>query len=89
MKVSKLIKDKALLKYISKDKIDPYDILSIQTDTEYFLIINIKEIFNTASNTKIFTVMRDNEFQGLIYYDGFCGWDCDFNLTDEGHSISC
>lgn len=87
MKVSKLIEEKAILKYIPKDKMTPYDVVGrIQNNEEYFLIMNIKEIFNTTNNIKVFAIMRDNEFQGIIDYSSSCGWECDFNMTDEEHS---
>lgn len=89
MKVSELIEEKALLKYIPKDKHNPIDIVDRMKDNEeYFLITNIKEIFNTTSNVKIFAIMRNNKFQGIIDYSGCCGWECDFNITDNSHTYS-
>ncbi|MGU8836314.1 hypothetical protein ACSW8S_17410 (plasmid) [Clostridium perfringens] len=88
MLVSELIEKKAVLKYIPKQELEDYDVSGIEEDTEYFLILNIQEIFETSNTTKIFAVMKDNKFQGLCYYSGYCGLDCNFNIYDEGHSVS-
>lgn len=88
MLVSELIEKKAILKYIPKQELDDYDVSGINKDTEYFLILNTKEIFKTANETKIFAIMRDNEFVGLAYYNGHCGLGCDFTLYDGGHNVS-
>lgn len=87
MLVSKLIEEKAILKYIPKSQLDDYDVSGIEKDTEYFLIINTKDIFKTTNNTKVYAVMRNNQFQGLSDYSGCCSWGCDFVLFNEGHSI--
>lgn len=89
MKVSELIEEKALFKYIPRNKMNPLDIVGcIEDNEEYFLITNTKEIYNTTNETKVFAIMRNNEFQGIILYSGCCGWECDFTLTDKGHSMS-
>jgi hypothetical protein len=89
MKVSELIEEKSLLKYIPKDKMNPCDIVGVIEDNEeYFLITNTKEIYNTTNETKVFAIMRNNEFQGIILYSGCCSWENDFTLTDEGNIMS-
>jgi hypothetical protein len=89
MKVSELIKG-ASLKWMTKDD-NLEDIFGlIGKDEEYFLITNTKEIFNTKNDTRVFAVMRNNEFQGVTHeFGGWCGYDCYFNLTDNGSNSSC
>jgi hypothetical protein len=90
MKVSELIR-KASLKWMAKDNDNLENIFgSVGKDEEYFLITNTKEIFNTNNDIKIFAVMRNNEFQGIRpEFGGWCGYDCYFNLTNDGSSSSC
>jgi hypothetical protein len=55
---------KALFKYIPRNKMNPLDIVGrIEDNEEYFLITNTKEIYNTTNETKVFAIMRNNEFK--------------------------
>lgn len=87
MKVSKIIQ-KSILKYISKEQIDDFDVCGIRDEYQYFLILNTKEIFNTTNETKVYMIMEDNEIQGLVFYAGWCGYYCDFNIEDNSISIA-
>ena len=87
IKVSDLITQKATLKYIPVENLDAFEVGSIVDGAEYFLILNTKEIFNTINDTNIYAVMRDNMFQGISFWNGFCGWDCYLYMTDENYSF--